>query len=366
VARETVRNYSVERLQILNEHGACDEDLLPAIDKSDIRRLYEWMTLARTFDEKAFKLQREGRLGTYASILGQEAAQVGSAFALKTSDWMFPAFREPGASFVRGLPLRMILQYWSGDERGSVIPEGQNDFPITIPVSTQIPIAAGAAWGAKFRGDKIAVLVYFGDGATSKGDFHEGLNMAGVLSLPVVFFCQNNHWAISVPLKRQTAAATLAQKAIAYGFPGIQVDGNDVFAVYTATREALERARAGNGPTFIEAVTYRIGDHTTADDATRYRGEEEVAGWKKRDPIERLVKYMSSKGLWDEAYGEQVAARVREQVEAAVKEQEALPPPDPADIFRYTFKELPDELAAQMKRFLSQNGNGNKPGAHHG
>ena len=190
--------------------------------------------------------------------------------------------------------------------------------------------------------------------------------MAGVLSLPVVFFCQNNQWAISVPLKRQTAAETLAQKAIAYGFGGMQVDGNDVFAVYSATDEALKRARAGKGPTFIEAVTYRIGDHTTADDASRYRSEEEVAAWKKKDPIDRLIKYMAAKGLWDESYGQTVVARARQQVETAVKEQEATPPPDPADIFRHTFRELPEELTEQMKAFLSADGHGNKNGVDNG
>ena len=354
--KTTVRDFRVERLQILDEHGNCDQQLCPALTDRQIQELYEWLVFARTFDEKAFKLQREGRLGTYASILGQEAAQVASAFALKPSDWMFPAFRETAASFVRGLPPRMILQYWSGDERGSMIPEGQNDFPITIPVATQIPIGAGAAWGAKLRGDKIAVLVYLGDGATSKGDFHEGLNIAGVFSLPVVFFCQNNHWAISVPLKRQTAAQTLAQKAIAYGFPGIQVDGNDVFAVYKATQEALERARGGAGPTFIEAVTYRIGDHTTADDASRYRSKEEVEQWKKKDPIDRLIRYMVSKRLWDEAYGQRTIADARDRVEAAVKELEATPPSQPQDIFRFTFRDMTEDLNEQMETFLSGNG----------
>jgi pyruvate dehydrogenase E1 component alpha subunit len=243
-----------------------------------------------------------------------------------------------------------------GDERGSKIPEGQNDFPITIPVGTQIPIGAGAAWGAKLKGDKIAVLVYLGDGATSKGDFHEGLNLAGVFSLPVVFFCQNNQWAISVPLKRQTAAQTLAQKAIAYGFPGIQVDGNDVFAVYQATHEALERARAGGGPTFIEAVTYRIGDHTTADDASRYRNKETVEQWKKKDPIDRLIRYMISQGLWDEAYGQQTVANARARVEAAVEELQAVAPPQPKDMFRFIFQEMTEELREQMETLLNGNG----------
>lgn len=352
----TVKNFSVERLEILDADGRCDEALLPPLTDRRIQELYEGMVLTRTFDEQAFKLQREGRLGTYASVRGQEAAQVGSAFALKPSDWMFPTFREPGASFVRGMPPRLILQYWSGDERGSLIPEAQNDFPITIPVGTQIPIGAGAAWGAKLRGDPVAVLVYLGDGATSKGDFHEGLNFAGVFALPVVFFCQNNHWAISVPLARQTAAATLAQKAIAYGFPGVQVDGNDIFAVYKATFEALERARSGGGPTFIEAVTYRIGDHTTADDASRYRSKEEVERWMKKDPIDRLQKYLASRGLWDEAYGERVGAGARRQVEAAVKELEAVPAAPPADLFCYTFRDLTPELNEQLAGFLAGNG----------
>ena len=354
--RTIAKDFRIEWLQILDEHGNCDPSLRPPLTEQQIKKLYEELVFARTFDEKAFKLQREGRLGTYASILGQEAAQVGSAFALEPGDWMFPSFREPGASFVRGLPPRMILQYWAGDERGSKIPEGQNDFPITIPVGTQIPIGAGAAWGAKLKGDKIAVLVYLGDGATSKGDFHEGLNLAGVFSLPVVFFCQNNQWAISVPLKRQTAAQTLAQKAIAYGFPGIQVDGNDVFAVYQATHEALERARAGGGPTFIEAVTYRIGDHTTADDASRYRNKETVEQWKKKDPIDRLIHYMISQGLWDETYGQQTVANARARVEAAVEELQAVAPPQPKDMFRFIFQEMTEELREQMETLLNGNG----------
>ena len=354
--KKTIKNFKVEWLQILDEKGNCDEELRPSLSDQEIRKLYEWMILARTFDEKAFKLQREGRLGTYASILGQEATQVGSAYALQPSDWMFPALREAGVSIVRGLPMKMIFQYWSGDERGSFIPEGQNDFPITIPVGTQIPIATGAAWAAKVKGEKIGVIAYLGDGATSKGDFHEGLNIAGLFSLPIVFLCQNNHWAISVPRKRQSAAETLAQKAIAYGFEGLQVDGNDVFAVYRATNEALKRARSGKGPTLLECVTYRMGDHTTADDASRYRTQEEVAKWKKKDPIERLKIYLEKIGLWDEAYGQKVLADARENVEGAVKEEEATSPPDPRDIFSYTFEELPQELKAQMENLLEADG----------
>jgi len=354
--KTTIGDFKIERLQILDEHGRCDEALRPSLSDAQIKKLYESLVFARAFDEKAFKLQREGRLGTYAPIRGQEAAQVGSAFALEASDWMFPSFREPGASFVRGLPPRMILQYWSGDERGSIIPEGENDFPISIPVGTQIPIGAGAAWGAKLRGDKIAVLIYFGDGATSKGDFHEGLNFAGVFRLPAVFFCQNNQWAISVPLKHQTAAPTLAQKAIAYGFPGIQVDGNDVFAVYEATRTALARARAGEGATLIEALTYRIGDHTTADDASRYREAQHVETWQKLDPIARLRDYMAAQQLWTESYGQETEASARERVEDAVKELETTPAPEPGDMFRFTYSEMTPELSEQMAGYLNGNG----------
>jgi len=355
--KKLIETFSVEWLQILEEDGICDEELRPPLSNEEIKKLFEWMVLARTFDEKAFKLQREGRLGTYASIHGQEAAQVGSAFALRPADWMFPAFREPGASFVRGLPMHMILQYWAGDERGSQIPEGLNDFPITIPVATQIPIAVGVALAAKAKGDPIAVMAYMGDGATSKGDFHEGLNFAGVFSAPVVFVCQNNQWAISVPLKRQTASKTIAQKAFAYGFPGIRVDGNDIFAVYRAASEALNRAREGNGPTLIECLTYRLGDHTTADDASRYRSREEVEQWKKKDPIDRLKKYMEKSGFWNKAYDQAVRSDAKEKVERAVRVEESLPPPDPRDIFRFTFQELTAELKEQMENFLKVDGN---------
>jgi pyruvate dehydrogenase E1 component alpha subunit len=353
---KVIETFKVEWLQILDAEGNCDERLRPPLDDQQVKNLYKWMVLARTFDEKAFKLQREGRLGTYASILGQEAAQIGSAYALQRSDWMFPAFREAGASFVRGLPIRMILQYWAGDERGSQIPEDLNDYPISIPVSTQIPIAVGAALAAKTKGDAIAVMAYMGDGATSKGDFHEGLNFAGVFAAPVVFLCQNNQWAISVPLSRQTAAKTLAQKAVAYGFPGIQVDGNDVFAVYRVAHEALGRAREGKGPTFIECLTYRLGDHTTADDASRYRRREEVEGWRKKDPVERLRRYMEKVGLWSKSYEETVRSEAKEQVEGAVHEVENFPPPDPLDIFRFTYQELPMDLREQMESFLRANG----------
>jgi pyruvate dehydrogenase E1 component alpha subunit len=354
--KKIIQKFQVEFLQILDEEGRADEALLPQLKLSEkeIRDFYEWMVLIRTFDEKALNLQREGRLGTYASVRGQEAVQVGCGLALAESDWFFPAFREPGVSMIRGLPMKMIYQYWSGDERGSAIPESINDFPIAIPVGTHIPHAVGAAWGAKRRKDRIAVLVSFGDGATSKGDFHEGMNFAGVFRLPIVFVCQNNHWAISVPLSRQTASATLAQKAIAYGFGGVQVDGNDLFAVHRAVSEALERARAGEGPTFIECFTYRMGDHTTADDASRYRSEAEVEEWKKKDPIARLRKYMERKGLLGEALEKKTVEGAQQRVSRAVAEFEETPPADPADFFQFVYAKPTPDLLAQIERFQQE------------
>ena len=246
----------------------------------------------------------------------------------------------------------MILQYWSGDERGSVIPKGQNDFPITIPVSTQIPIGAGVAWGAKLKGDNIAVLVFLGDGATSKGDFHEGLNIAGVLSLPVVFFCQNNQWAISVPLKRQTAAETLAQKAVAAGIAGEQVDGNDVIAVREAVGRAVAKARAGGGPILIEAQTYRLSDHTTADDARRYRSDADVSPHWAEDPITRLRNYLVGRGIWAKADEEALLSEAAAAVDKAVETYLATPPQSAETIFDFTYKTLPKDLAEQRRAAL--------------
>ena len=350
--RTIAKDFRIEWLQILDEHGNCDQSLRPSLTDQQIKKLYEELVFARTFDEKAFKLQREGRLGTYASILGQEAAQVASAFALEPGDWMFPSFREPGASFVRGLPPRMILQYWAGDERGSNIPEGQNDFPITIPVGTQIPIGAGAAWGAKLRGDKIAVLVYLGDGATSKGDFHEGLNLAGVFSLPVVFFCQNNQWAISEPIEKQSRIP-LYQRALGFGFPGIRVDGNDVLACYAVSQAALQRAREGSGPTFVEAYTYRMGAHIISDDPTRYRVNEELEHWNLKDPIARVKAYLVRNGVTDDKFfdsvdedADEIAARLR-------KGCLEMPDPSPLDIFDQVYEDESPELVMERDQFAT-------------
>jgi pyruvate dehydrogenase E1 component subunit alpha len=346
---EILARFEVRRLTVLNELGEVDQSLMPQLSDPDILRIYEAMVLARTFDERAVALQREGRLGTYPPITGQEAAQIGSAFAFSPSDWIFPSFREMGVHLLLGYPIPQLLQYWTGDERAQKAPEGLNVFPFCVAVASQIPQAVGAALAARYRRDPIAVISYFGDGATSKGDFHEGLNMAGVFRLPVVFICQNNQWAISVPLKGQTAAATLAQKAIGYGFEGVQVDGNDVFAVYRATRQALEKARSGGGPTLIECLTYRMADHTTADDAGRYRSQEEVELWRGRDPILRVERFLASRGLWSADKGGEVKARMTGIVDQAVRDMEAMPPPAPAELFEGTLATLTPRQAEQKK-----------------
>lgn len=346
---ELLASFAVKRLGVLDEHGNCDETLMPSLSETEIRRIYEAMVLARTFDERALALQREGRLGTYPPILGQEAAQVGSALALSPADWVFPSFREMGVHLTLGYPISQLFQYWAGDERGQRAPDQLNIFPFCVSVGTHIPHAVGAAMAARYRRDPVVAVAWFGDGATSKGDFHEGFNMAGVFRLPVVFICQNNQWAISVPLKGQTAAASLAQKAIAYGFDGVQVDGNDVFAVYRATAEALDKARSGGGPSFIECLTYRMADHTTSDDAARYRSPDEVAAWRDRDPILRLERYMAKRGLWSEEYGKEARGRMTATIDEAVQAMEAAPPPVVAEMFEHTCATLSPRQAGQLK-----------------
>jgi len=341
--------FAIKRLEILDVEGNVDEALMPPLDDSRILSMYESMMLARTFDERALSLQREGRLGTYPQLLGQEAAQVGSAFALNPRDWVFPSFRETGVHLTLGYPITQLFQYWSGDERGMITPDHLNIFPVCVSVGSHIPHAVGAAMAARYRRDPAVMVAYFGDGATSKGDFHEGFNMAGVFRLPVVFICQNNQWAISVPLSGQTAAGSLAQKAVAYGFDGVQVDGNDVFAVYRATLDALEKARSGGGPTFIECLTYRMANHTTSDDAARYRSPEEVESWRLRDPLLRLERFLANKGLWSEDVGIEMKTRITATVDAAVEAMEALPPAVAADLFNHTLARLTPRQAAQIR-----------------
>ncbi len=347
--KKVLKDFKVEYLQILDENGNCDESLMPKLSNDEIKKMYEMLILVRVFDQKAFNMQRQGRLGTYIQFKGQEACQVGSAFALQVEDFVFPMYRNSGLLIARKQPIVQVLQYWGGDERGMISPPNVNNFPIAIPVGTQVPHAVGAAMAAKLRGTKQVSIVYFGDGATSRGDFHEAMNFAGVYQVPVVFICENNQFAISVPRIKQTHSETIAQKAIAYGFEGIQLDGMDVFAVHKAVAESVKKAREGKGPTLIECFTYRMCDHSTSDDASRYRTKEELGQWAKKDPIERLEKYMRKKNLLDDTYKEKVLKQSQETVERAVTEFEKLPAPDPKDIFKYVFAEMTQQQKEEMQ-----------------
>lgn len=341
---------SGRRLEILNPAGelvgAAWRD--PELTDAKLRELYDWLLRLRVADQVAVSLQRAGRLGTYAPTLGQEAANIGCGAALAPADWLVPSFREMGAMLLKGVPLRLIYLYWMGCEWGSHFPPEVRVLPICAPVGTQTLHAVGLAWAAKLKKEPHATLICFGDGATSKGDFHEAMNFAGVFGLPCVFFCQNNQYAISVPLRRQTASPSLAQKAIAYGFPGLIVDGNDLLAVYTATAAALQRARQGEGPSFIEAQTYRLGPHTTVDDPSRYRSEEEVKQQEQLEPLRRLRLYLQRQGL---IKPEQETARLRELEDWAREEAraaEAMVSYRLEDIFAYHYATMTPELQDQL------------------
>lgn len=346
--RTTVYEAVTQRLEILDLDGQVDAALMPELDPNRILEFYRNMVLMRAFDNKALKLQRQGRMGTWPPIQGQEAIQVAAAMAMDENDWLIPAFREQGVMVLRGIPGHIVYAYWAGDERGSAFPDGVRCFPIAVPVGSQWQHGTGVGLSLKLRGENAAAVVFGGDGSTSEGDFHEALNAAGVFKTNTVFVIQNNQWAISVPLSQQTAAETLAQKAHAYGIPGIQVDGNDIFAVHVAVTEALERARSGGGPTLIEAVTYRLGDHTTADDASRYRSDEEVAMWRERDPIPRLKKYLEARDLWDDGQEVALESEAHQWVDVQVAALEAMPPQPPEAIFEYMYDEMPPHLEEQM------------------
>ena len=346
--RTRVYEAITERLEILDTEGRVDGDMMPELDPSQIRKIYRDMVLMRTFDGKALNLQRQGRMGTWPPIKGQEAVQAGVALAMGEKDWLIPAFREHGIMVLRGVPLHLVYAYWAGDERGSCYPEEVRVFPVAVPVGSQWQHGAGVGLSLKLRGEEAVAVTLGGDGSTSEGDFHEAVNCAGVFDAKTVFVIQNNQWAISVPLHKQTAAETLAQKAHAYGVPGIQVDGNDVFAVYVAAHEAIERARSGGGPSLIEAVTYRLGDHTTADDASRYRGDEELKMWEGRDPILRLRRYLELQGLWDDDQETVLVEEATAWVEAQVKLLEEMPPQEPEAIFNSMYNEMPPHLREQM------------------
>ena len=352
----TVYSAQIEHLQILDEHGVLDDKLARGQDgqlllsDSEVVELYRYMVKCRALDETAFKLQRSGRMGTYPQNKGQEAAAIGSGYAAKKGvDWLVPCYRENAALWMHGLPMHYVLLHWMGDERGNQIPDGVNMTPLAIPIGTQMLHATGIAWAFKMRKEPRVSITYFGDGATSEGDFHEAMNFASVFKVPCVFFCQNNQWAISVPRESQMASETVAQKAIAYGMPTIQVDGNDLFAVYKASKDAIDRARAGGGPSFIEAVTYRLADHTTADDARRYRDPEEVQAWAGKDPLIRLRKYLDAKKLWSDAKHAELDEIAKAMVVEVIKAAETIEKPKVTEIFDSMYAALPPELEVQRR-----------------
>jgi 2-oxoisovalerate dehydrogenase E1 component subunit alpha len=343
-----VASFTIEHTRFLDPQGRLTQ-ALPAFaqDPQALIGLYTAMVLTRTFDAKAVSLQRTGRLGTYASSLGQEAVPVGAAAAMRAEDVFLPSFREQGGQMLRGVRMVEILLYWGGDERGSDFAGPREDFPICVPVATHAPHAVGVARAFQLRGEARVAVCIFGDGATSRGDVYEAMNFAGVQRLPVVFVVNNNQWAISVPRARQTAAETLAQKAVAAGIPGTQVDGNDVIAVRHVVGAAIERARTGKGPTLVETLTYRLSDHTTADDASRYRDDAEVSAHWKEEPIVRLRQHLSDIGQWTKADEETLIADCRALVEAAASEYLSMPPLPPTAMFDHIYAVLPAALAEQ-------------------
>jgi 2-oxoisovalerate dehydrogenase E1 component alpha subunit len=351
-AERVVAEFEIRHRQYLDASGKLVADP-PAFarDRDTMVSLYRAMTLSRIFDAKAIALQRTGQLGTYPSSAGQEAACIGYASAMTDTDVMMTTYREQPAQIWRGVTLTELLQFWGGDEAGSNFSGPREDFPVAVLIASHATHAVGVATAFQIRKEPRVAVCALGDGATSKGDFYESVNVAGVWRLPVVFMVINNYWAISMPREKQTAAQTLAQKAIAGGIPGIQVDGNDIIAVREVMNEAMERARSGGGPTVVEALTYRMGDHTTADDASRYRREELVSAAWKLDPVARARSYLVAQQWWTKEDEEQLIAQCRAQVDAAVTEYLKLPPPSPTSMFDNLFEKLPHSLEWQRKKY---------------
>jgi len=348
-----------ELIQYMDPDGRANPEAIRDISEAERYRMYRLMVFTRLWNSKALSLQRQGRMGTLASVRGQEAANIGMALALGPQDWFCPSFREQGTLMALGWsPVDLFLN-WGGDERGGRPPEGKRILPVCITVGSHILHAAGIAMSAKIRNERVAVLSSSGDGSTSQGDFHEALNFAGVYKLPLVVAIQNNQWAISVPFEKQTASETLAEKAAAYNIQGKRVDGNDIFAVYLTVKQLLDEARSDYRPSLVELVTYRLDDHTTADDASRYRSEEMVAPWRAKDPIDRMRKFLVAEHGWNDEKETDLVAQCTAEVEQAVRDYEAIPHPEPADIFKFLYAEEPWHLKEQredLKRTLGRSG----------
>src|SRR3954467_12267347 len=327
--------------KVIGDGDAVRDREVDGLTEADLLRLYRDLILLRTYDERSVVSHRQGRIGTYAIYWNHEAMQAGSVFALERSDWIFPSYRESAIGLLRGMPASTVLSWWRGHPAGWWNPADYNVASICVPIATHVPHAAGLAWGKRLRGEDRCAIAYFGDGATSEGAFHEGANFAAVMRAPLILFCNNNHWAISTPLEAQTRAESLAAKAAGYGMPGVRVDGADVLAVYEATREAVERARAGEGPTFIEAVTYRTAPHATADDPRAYIDMERVEVERKRECVGRYEAYLQRLGVLTDEHVQQVRAEAADRMREGIAAAEAEPPADPALLFENTFVDPP-------------------------
>ena len=341
--------------RVIGDGEGVPDGEVDGLSEDDLLQLHRDLVLLRTYDERSLVYHRQGRIGTYAIFWNHEAMQAGSVFALEREDWIFPSYRESAIGLLRGMPASTVLSWWRGHPAGWWSPLDWNVASICVPIGTHVPHAAGLAWGKKLRGEANCAIVYFGDGATSEGAFHEGANFAAVMRAPLVLFCNNNQWAISTPLSAQTAAETLADKAAGYGIPGVRVDGLDVLAVYEATREAVARARSGGGPTFIEAVSYRAAPHATADDPSAYIDQERVEEEKGRECVGRYEAYLRRLGLLSGEAAEAVRAEAADLMRAGIAAAEAEPPPDPSLVFSHAFVDPPASFEhdlAELRRVL--------------
>jgi 2-oxoisovalerate dehydrogenase E1 component alpha subunit len=349
-------------VRVLRDDLTLDPDNDPKLADEEVMHLYRHMVMTRLLDERLVALQRQGRIGFHVGSLGEEGAILGSAYAMRKGDFLFPCYREFGAALMRGLELQVFMHNMFGNAKDTVLGRQMPDHytcrrvgwgSISSPVGTQITQAVGFAWGAKIAKKDVATLAYFGDGATSSSDFHSGMNFAGVFKIPTVFFCRNNGWAISVPVERQTASRTFAEKAAAYGVPGVRVDGNDLFAVVATVRQAVERGVRGEGPTLIEAITYRMGGHSTSDDPNRYRGSEVLESWASRDPIGRVRAYLEKRELWDGTAEERLIAEIDAKFRETVAVAERTPPPPLESMFEDVYERPPWHLQEQRAELLA-------------
>ena len=343
--------------RVIGDGEALPDGEVEGLEPDDLLALYRNLVLLRTYDERSVVYHRQGRIGTYAIFWNHEAMQAGGVFALEDRDWIFPAYRESAIGLLRGMPVSTVLSWWRGHPAGWWNPAEFNVASICVPIATHVPHAVGLAWGSRLKGEDRVAVAYFGDGATSEGAFHEGATFAGVLKAPAILFCNNNQWAISTPLEAQTAAPTLADKAIGYGMPGVRVDGGDVLAVYEATREAVTRARAGEGPTFIEAVTYRAAPHATADDPSIYIDSERVREEKENECVGRFERYLLRRGVLDGVRAEEIKQEALELMRTGIAEAEAEPAAEPDLVFEHAYADPPPGLAddlAELRRVLGE------------